>query len=74
MAIYANEQLLWKEMAGYEYYERFIGICHMLDNKYKGQIEAIEYASSTYIGGDCSWAGDQVDSCIKGIIANFNKE
>ena len=74
LEVYANDQLLWKEMVGYEYYERFIGLCHMLDNKYKGQIETIEYASSTYLWGDSLSAGDEVDACIDAIKADYKKE
>lgn len=74
MEVYTNQQLIWKEIVNYEYYERFIEICELLDRKYKGQIELINFNSSVYLLGDRLSASKKIDSCIKRIKTNYNIE
>lgn len=68
LEIYANEDLLWKELGYYEYYQRFIEICELLDVKYKGQIKAIKYDNSQYLLGDKISAPEIIKKVVDEII------
>lgn len=73
LEVYANQQLLWKEITGYEYSERFIEICKFLDQKFEGQIESIKYENSFYLLGDRLSAPDRIKECVDEITKHYNK-
>lgn len=72
LEVYANERFLWKEIIYYEYYERFIEICELLAQKYKGRIVEIKFEPSMYLGGDSITAFSKVQKSIDDIISKFN--
>jgi len=59
---YGNE-VLWKEPAFYEGYERFIQVLHILKLKYGAKLEDVvpTMESEQYLYGDSFFAGDKVD-------------
>ncbi|MCC5915853.1 MAG: hypothetical protein JJU02_00860 [Cryomorphaceae bacterium] len=71
LAVFANDQLLWKEHIYFEYFERFIDIIHQLDKKYHGQINDILYQNTTYLLGDRISAPGKIEKVVEEVKAQF---
>ncbi|MCH8547001.1 MAG: hypothetical protein LAT54_09735 [Cryomorphaceae bacterium] len=71
LAVFANDQLLWKEHIYFEYFERFIDIIHQLDKKYHGQIKDIHYQNTTYLLGDRISAPGKIKNVVEEVKAQF---
>ena len=66
-----NDEVVWKEIRVYEYYERFIEIGKLFKEKYgKRMIDIVPDVNGVYLYGDDSRAGQLIDDFRKELRAN----
>ena len=62
-----NGKELWREILTYEYYKRYLELGGILREKYGKRLVDFEVEHTTYLGGDCSFAFDEVRKFRKAL-------
>jgi len=65
-----NDELIWQEMVGYEYFERFITLGKMFKKKYGSRMTDFISPDSVYLYGDNIRAAWIVEDFIKSLKNN----
>ena len=73
IVLYWNGKELWREIRTYEYYDRYLELGAMLKEKYGERLVDFEAEHTTYLGGDCSFAFDEVREFSESLKTKSNK-
>ena len=60
IVLYWNEKEIWREIGTYEYYDRYIALGQILQNKYGSRLVDFETEYTMFLGGDYHPAFDEV--------------
>ena len=60
IVLYWKEKELWREIRGWEYYERYLELGNILKEKYGSRLIDFEADETTDLGGDYAFAFDKV--------------
>jgi hypothetical protein len=67
IVLYWKDKVLWREEMGYEYYERYLALGKILQEKYGERLIDFEAAYSVYLLGDSSSAASYVRDFRKSL-------
>ena len=67
IVLFWQNREVWREPMAYEYYGRYLEIGRLLKNKYGDRLVDFETEYTTYLGGDCLSAFDEVRKFRKSL-------